>query len=380
MKQQMTHNEYMEFLQKNAARLHTDNGYTMEDYKRDADNVDILGFDLERFGLSAEMQKVINDGFESDSVNGRGHTCMRGHYFDWGFVSKIANGLECDEVASGAYNGFFKNDSARLVLSWCEGDITLVLCDSKEAYFNELDTCFKFYKVDWRVFVEGAYNLYLDGEFVGKAFTEKEVKDFILRNAKENGAEKPLCVLQDRKNEYNDSSVDVSFDFFNMLNDRLPGAEGDARIEVSSPQECANLFGKLVKDGDKVYVPDMEDTTLDDKASLLVDFFWAQKITMVVDVVNGHLFAHDDEGNSWKDAEIYDFALNECLCFNEDGSLSDGLSEAMPFVEQLKEDAKAYGVSITSIVKSIEAVLANASERSAETAQDGTGKDEIVKE
>lgn len=85
------------------------------------------------------------------------------------------------------------------------------------------------------------------------------------------------------------------------------------------------------------------------KADFLVDFFWAQHIYMSVEVEDNHLIARDDEGNEWKDAEIYDFGLNDCLCFNEDGSLHNGLAAGEPFVEQLKADAKEFGVEITSI-------------------------------
>lgn len=111
----------------------------------------------------------------------------------------------------------------------------------------------------------------------------------------------------------------------------------------------------------------LDNEALDNRAGFLEDFFNAQHITMVIDVANGHLVAKDDEGNSWRDAEIYDFALNECLAFNEDGSLSDGLAAAEPFAERLKKDAKVYGVEITAIIKSVSSVLKDAQERSIES-------------
>lgn len=92
------------------------------------------------------------------------------------------------------------------------------------------------------------------------------------------------------------------------------------------------------------------ENSLDDKADFLISFFDAQLINMSIDVKDGHLFAMDDEGNDWKDAEIYDFALNECLCFIKDGSLASGLAAAEPYVERLKADAKEFGVDITSFV------------------------------
>lgn len=92
------------------------------------------------------------------------------------------------------------------------------------------------------------------------------------------------------------------------------------------------------------------DDSLDSKADFLISFFDAQLINMSIDVKDGHLLAKDDEANKWKDAEIYDFALNECLCFEKDGSLASGLAAAEPYVERLKADAKAFGVEITSFV------------------------------
>lgn len=114
----------------------------------------------------------------------------------------------------------------------------------------------------------------------------------------------------------------------------------------------------------------LTDEELEDRAGFLEDFFWAQHITMGVNVLDGHLVATDDEGNIWTDEDVYDFALNECLAFNEDGSLSDGLGAAEPYAERLKADAKVYGVEVTSIVKSVEGVIADAQGRCNEAVDD----------
>lgn len=103
---------------------------------------------------------------------------------------------------------------------------------------------------------------------------------------------------------------------------------------------------------------------LEDKSAFLEDFFWKQKITMDVWAEGGHLVAEDDEGNRWVDEEIYDFAVNECLCFNPDGSLSDGLAAAEPFAERLVKDAKEFGVEITSYVRSVDSLIGEACDRS----------------
>ena len=87
---------------------------------------------------------------------------------------------------------------------------------------------------------------------------------------------------------------------------------------------------------------------LSPKADFLNDFFTAQKMIIDVNVKDGHLVAKDDEGNQWKDAEIYDFALNECLAFSKDGALPFGFGAAEKYAERLKADAKEFGVEITS--------------------------------
>ena len=90
---------------------------------------------------------------------------------------------------------------------------------------------------------------------------------------------------------------------------------------------------------------------LSEKADFLESFFMAQKINMDIEEKDGHLIAKDEEGNRWQDAEIYDFALNECLAFSKDGALPFGFGAAEEYVEQLKADAKDFGVEITSFVK-----------------------------
>ena len=231
MKQQMTRNQFQEYLKNNAARFYNEKGYTMEDFKRDADNVEILGFDLDKYGLSAEMQKVINDAFSSESVNKHGNMFVKGHYNTFSYVNGIADALDCKLVSSGVYNGFYKNDNSRLVLEYCEGDVSLILCETKEAYFKEVASYFKFYQVDRSVFMEGTYNLYRGDCFQGKGFSEKEVKEFILECTKLY-PDDDIKVTRDIKNGYNESFVDVSLYFFDLLNVRLPCVEDNACIEV----------------------------------------------------------------------------------------------------------------------------------------------------
>ena len=124
-----------------------------------------------------------------------------------------------------------------------------------------------------------------------------------------------------------------------------------------------------------------EERRLDEKAASLKDFFWAQGITMSVTVKNGDLIAQDDEGNKWVGAkEIYNFALNECCCFEADGSLSSGFGAAEAFIRKVKEDAKEFGVEITSYVKSVDKLIGNATKRSKETNGSEVSEVEFEKE
>lgn len=47
----MTHNQYQDYLKSIASRIYNEEGYTLKDYQRDAEAVEILGFDLAKFRL-----------------------------------------------------------------------------------------------------------------------------------------------------------------------------------------------------------------------------------------------------------------------------------------------------------------------------------------
>ena len=148
MKKQMTHNEYMEYMKANANRLYTEKGYTMADYNRDCDSVEVLDYDLSRFGLSfsEEQLRVVNSYFTEENVSRLGNTMLRGHVMREGAHHLLANTLGMDVVVDRFYNGFFKNDADRCLLGFCEGDITLTLCETAEAYKQELASSVEFYR------------------------------------------------------------------------------------------------------------------------------------------------------------------------------------------------------------------------------------------
>lgn len=236
MKVKMTHNEYHDFLAANASRLYTEEGYTMADYKRDADSVEVLSFDLApyRDRLSDSAIQVINALLNTERTSRLGNLLLEGHGDD-DFIRLLAYKLDCDLVCDKFYNGFYKNDNALCVLEFCEGDVYLILCETEEAYRAEVASSNKFYGVETeaaeKTFKEGSYNCYFDGKFECKAYNEKEVESYILYCA-ELYPEAALRITQDVMNGYNESSLDVSLSFFDRLRDRLPYAEDNACVQV----------------------------------------------------------------------------------------------------------------------------------------------------
>lgn len=203
---EMTHNEYQKFLEQNASRLHNESGYTMEDYIRDADSVAVLGFDLSKYGLSKEYEVLINASFSTEGDSVLHNKILRGHFMDNDKIFAVANALGCECAYDNYYSGFFKNDESRLVFGFCEGDITLILCEDEKSYRAEYYRSCQFYKV--------------------------EPDDALV---------------------YDSENIDKWAEAF----------------DIASPQECADLFGKPVIDGETVYYPENLDA-LDNTVSELI--------------------------------------------------------------------------------------------------------------
>lgn len=58
----------------------------------------------------------------------------------------------------------------------------------------------------------------------------------------------------------------------------------------------------------------------------------------------GNLVCTDDMNNKWVNAELYDFIINEALCFDADGKLVEGLSMVDELVEKIKAYAAGHGI------------------------------------
>ena len=76
----------------------------------------------------------------------------------------------------------------------------------------------------------------------------------------------------------------------------------------------------------------------------LDDLFRACKIDDITVSFDGKTLIAKDEENVWKDAEVYDFILNEVLAFEVDGLLVKGLSMDSQLVAEVAKNAAKYKV------------------------------------
>lgn len=164
----MSHNQYQAFLQHNANRLYEDVSYTLEDYRRDADGVEVLPFCLEQFRLDASVQEFINQRFTSISYTASGDACLRCHLNSSIGVKLMADELGCESVCNQGFNGFYKKDKNRLILEFCEGDISLLICSSQKSYAAHLAEFNRFYEIeDYDICLEVYFdNVHMDNIFL----------------------------------------------------------------------------------------------------------------------------------------------------------------------------------------------------------------------
>lgn len=164
----LSHNQYQAFLQNNATRLYEDVSYTLEDYRRDADGVEVMPFRLEQFGLSSDVQEFINKRFASISYTSTGDACLRCHVNSTVGVKFMADALGCDVVCNQEFNGFYKNDKNKFILEFCDGNVSLLICSSQKSYATQLAEFNQFYEIeDYDVCLEVYFdNVHMDNVFL----------------------------------------------------------------------------------------------------------------------------------------------------------------------------------------------------------------------
>ncbi len=136
----MTHNEYIKFLEMNASRFYNDPGYTMSQYKKDADRVELLPFDLSNFPqILPETKTYINKLFETETTDRNNNYMLRGFTRHEYQEIKVLN---CNiGEHSTTYSLYAFNDNEMLIYSYCEGDTTLtIFCDHELYQVEKVNT------------------------------------------------------------------------------------------------------------------------------------------------------------------------------------------------------------------------------------------------
>lgn len=140
----MTHNEYKDYLKANASKIYNVKGYTMDDYMKDANSIEIIDYDLSKYNLPQKIQAIVNKIFDTNEIDKSDNELFRGSC-SLENVYLLAKQLECESGYTGGYSGFYYNIDKKMMLEFAEGDVTLILCENKEKYNECLTNTIEFY-------------------------------------------------------------------------------------------------------------------------------------------------------------------------------------------------------------------------------------------
>lgn len=142
----MTNNEYQKFLKANADKIWNKNiNYSYQDYCKDADNVEILPFDLSKYNLPKDIEKNINNCFSEDHYNKDNEYVLEGSAISEEQWYKITDKLNLKRVTGYYYSGYCYNNEFNFYMTYCEGDLYLHLFEDKESYKKSLEKTIKWY-------------------------------------------------------------------------------------------------------------------------------------------------------------------------------------------------------------------------------------------
>lgn len=144
------------------------------------------------------------------------------------------------------------------------------------------------------------------------------------------------------------------------------GRFGDLRVFTPDGEEFLNTFGIFIDRicdteyreelmevlvpkqkayEEKIYNDSIADRR-DEELNTLDRLFRAMKMddmTVSFDE-KGNLVCTDDMNNKWVNAELYDFIINEALCFGADGKLVEGFEMDDELIEKIKAYAAEHAV------------------------------------
>ena len=144
------------------------------------------------------------------------------------------------------------------------------------------------------------------------------------------------------------------------------GRFGDLRVFTPNGEEVLNTFGvfidricdmeyreelmEVLVPKQKAFEQKMYNDSIadrrDEELNTLDRLFRAMKMDdMTADFdEKGNLVCTDDMQNKWVNAELYDFIINEALCFGADGKLVEGFDMDEDLIEKIKAYAAEHAV------------------------------------
>lgn len=145
MKYTMTRNEAKRFLQEQTNRWYKGE-ITTDEYR--AIDIDYVPLDLSTYpAITKETEKWINILFDEESTDRKGNYMLRG------FAQNPRMEREKLNLVVGAYDHgcswWAYNDQEMLIYTYCEGDTTLQMFSTREAYEMEKAETLRWYKEEY---------------------------------------------------------------------------------------------------------------------------------------------------------------------------------------------------------------------------------------
>ena len=142
----MTKNEARAYMRECASKLYNESGYTMKDYERDCDSIELIPLDLSKYpSIKPETAKWIDKLFNEEDVDKNGNYMLRGFTYH-PIAEKDVMNMQYGDGDIDSINFWAFNEDEMLIYTYCEGDTTLHIFSTKDAYDKEYEEQLKWYR------------------------------------------------------------------------------------------------------------------------------------------------------------------------------------------------------------------------------------------
>lgn len=140
----------------------------------------------------------------------------------------------------------------------------------------------------------------------------------------------------------------------------IPGVQDGLYLDTEENRAIIQQYLQSMENGSTARGPSESSGQDEEKEQLLIheanaldDLFFSIKIFDIeIQIEGNQLIATDEDGNRWVENEIFEFALNECLAFGENGKLIYGLCVNQEALDLVRHFAAQRGVNIITVPNS----------------------------